>query len=374
MGFFYLKFLKPPQLAPLKGPSGSFTLTTVFTITSDLGDVYFTDSIDIRATLSSGSAILLEKTISWTNGSQFVRCDMPFQSSKIPSTGLSGLVLSLSPVPSEVEGRLADGIDELCRIYPDPSIQVVSASSSQTKLKGKNLFAASHLVERRLKLRTTGDVLKVWEETGENIAGHVWDAGIILSAYLDHYADKSSGPLTKLHSRLNRKEEFTAIELGSGCGLVGLTLATVYPKSTVFLTDLSEAEELCRRNLELVSTTTSGVDFCVLDWYDTAIPETIPKDTADIILAADCTYNTGSVPALVKTFERLTENNRDAVVLLAHKPRHDSERLFFELMEDNFDIVERTDAALPKTSDWEDEDDGGQLPAQAVNLYTFKRK
>src|SRR5690606_30394115 len=175
MGLFYIKFLKPPQLAPLKGPSGSFTLTTVFTITSDLGDIYFPDSIDIKVTLVSGNATLLKKTISWTNGSQFVRCDMPLQNSKVPSTGLSGLVLSLSPISTDVDEQgLADGLDELSRIYPDPSARVISASSSQTKLKGKNLFAANHLVERRLKLRTTDEALYVWEETGENIAGHIW--------------------------------------------------------------------------------------------------------------------------------------------------------------------------------------------------------
>ena len=174
MGFFYLKFLKPPQLAPLKRPSGSFTLTTVFTITSDLGDIYFTDPIEIKATLSSGNAVLLEKTIPWTYGSQFVRCDMPLQNSEIPSTGLSGLILSLSPITTDAIDGLADGVDDLSRIYPNASTQVISASSSETKLKGKSLFAASHLVERRLKLRTTNEVLKVWEETGENIAGHVW--------------------------------------------------------------------------------------------------------------------------------------------------------------------------------------------------------
>jgi hypothetical protein len=177
-----------------------------------------------------------------------------------------------------------------------------------------------------------------------------------------------------LHTRLARNDGFAAIELGSGCGLVGLTLATLYPKSTVFLTDLSEAEELCRRNLELVSTLTSGVDFHVLDWYDPTIPEAIPQDTADVIVAADCTYNTGSVPALVSTLGRLTENNKDAIILLAHKPRHDSERLFFELMENDFRVVERCDASLPKTSDWEDEEEDDQISARKVNIYIFKRK
>lgn len=174
MGFFYLKFLKPPQLTPLKAPSRSFQLTTVFTITSDLGDAYYTDSVDIKATLSSGDAIILEKTVAWTNGSQFVRYEMPLQSSKIPTTGLSGLVLSLSPITIEVSKGSFEGVDELSLIYPSARISVISASSSATKLKGKNLYAASHQVERRLKLQTTSEVLSVWEETGENIAGHIW--------------------------------------------------------------------------------------------------------------------------------------------------------------------------------------------------------
>lgn len=204
------------------------------------------------------------------------------------------------------------------------------------------------------------------------------DAGIVLSAYLDHYAKRQDGPLIELQTRLQKKEDFTAIELGSGCGLVGLTLATAYPKSTVFLTDLIEAEELCRRNLELASATTSGVEFCVLDWYDRVVPEMIRTKRVDVIVAADCTYNTGSVPALVGMFEILTEANEDAIILLAHKPRHDSEYLFFELMKKDFDIIERCEVPLPKTSDWEDgegeEGEEHMSSSQRVNLYTFKRR
>jgi predicted nicotinamide N-methyase len=171
------------------------------------------------------------------------------------------------------------------------------------------------------------------------------DAGLILSAYIHGLsldtAQPGMDPLPLLQRTLSWQAT-KVVELGTGCGIVGITLAQCFPKAEVILTDLPEAEEIARYNVSCVQSSSSKgtstekapprITYQNLDWTDTNLPTNLRQGDLDVIVVADCTYNVDTLPNLVRTLAALVKHNKDAMILLATKPRHDSERVFFELM------------------------------------------
>lgn len=78
-------------------------------------------------------------------------------------------------------------------------------------------------------------------------------------------------------------------------------------------------------------------------------------------------YNPDTAEALVDTVSALLEASPDAILVVAHKPRHDSEGKFFEMMEGRggLEVVERGDVGCG-------EDEYGE--GERVGLYTYRRK
>lgn len=86
------------------------------------------------------------------------------------------------------------------------------------------------------------------------------------------------------------------LELGTGCGIVGIALAQTIPNATVLLTDLSEAREIVQRNIDQASKAPgASLRFLQLDW-DAELPDQVHKTSSPIslVVAADCTYNSDS--------------------------------------------------------------------------------
>ncbi|KAI9230673.1 MAG: putative methyltransferase-domain-containing protein [Piptocephalis tieghemiana] len=112
------------------------------------------------------------------------------------------------------------------------------------------------------------------------------------------------------------------IELGAGCGLVGLT-AVAYGPSRVHLTDLpSVVENVLRPNLKMnlsnLKERNQGVYLSVgvLDWLDTSHDpmamgekgedkEGVGHEPFDLIFAADCVYERSLLQPLVELIARL---------------------------------------------------------------------
>lgn len=160
------------------------------------------------------------------------------------------------------------------------------------------------------------------------------------------------------------------LELGSGCGIVGLALAALRETCHVLLTDLDSAEEICQWNIKCSQTHLQGnASFQIFDWDDPAPPATSP----DIILIADCTYNPDSATSLVQAIHRCVNGSRETIIVLAHKKRHDSESLFFDLMGKHFQIVDHSEFnTLPVKGKLRNQDSGLGTGAEVVDLYTFK--
>lgn len=145
------------------------------------------------------------------------------------------------------------------------------------------------------------------------------------------------------------------LELGTGCGMVGIAIAQTVSDSKVLLTDLPEAREIVARNIDsAVKAPGASLAFMELDW-DAELPGEVQSSSEplDLVLAADCTYNPDSryasshplhmhgvlltynySPALVKTLARLSRANPKVRIAIAMKMRHSSEEGFFKLMSD----------------------------------------
>lgn len=116
--------------------------------------------------------------------------------------------------------------------------------------------------------------------------------------------------------------------------MVGISFAQLVEETQVILTDLPEAQEIVERNIHQASLAKgSTVVFEELDW-DAELPSHLNSSSSsiDLVVAADCTYNSDSSPALVNTLARLANISPKLTVAIAMKMRHSSEEVFFDLM------------------------------------------
>ena len=158
-------------------------------------------------------------------------------------------------------------------------------------------------------------------------------------------------PTSNLARLLQRSEPqgLSILELGSGCGITGLHIADLCCRSTVLLTDLPDAMEILNRNVEFAQPVSSGAKLtaAVLDW-DAPVPEMVAKQRFDLVVLSDCTYNSDSIPGLVKTLSSIARSSPHTLIVISLKVRHDSEAIFFDLMtRADFVRAERTAIPLP---------------------------
>ncbi len=198
------------------------------------------------------------------------------------------------------------------------------------------------------------------------------DAGVALVAFLTTLAlqPRPTSDLAKLLRTSTRAPRI--LELGSGCGLVGLQVADLCSTSDVLWTDLSDAMEILNRNVERARFISSSgkLATAALDW-DEAVPELVAKKRFDLVILSDCTYNPDSVPGLVRTLSSVAKSSPNALVVVSLKLRHDSEAIFFDLVADA-GFVEAEHAAIP-LPDWYRSDSGQELEVVEVYIYRSRK-
>jgi hypothetical protein len=187
------------------------------------------------------------------------------------------------------------------------------------------------------------------------------DAGLMLSSYIAAISPFNTPHPEYLHTlpelptlgKILSLKDLNILELGAGCGIVGITLSKFLPSaSQILLTDLPEASEILEHNLSpsiLLPQNRTKITYQVLDWASPLQPN-IKETDWDLIVVADCTYNPDVVPDLVSTLKSITQGNKrkHALILLAMKVRHESEMVFFDLMAQNgFVIQEKAVLPLP---------------------------
>ncbi|KII87255.1 hypothetical protein PLICRDRAFT_163256 [Plicaturopsis crispa FD-325 SS-3] len=206
---------------------------------------------------------------------------------------------------------------------------------------------------QRLYALPQGLLMAVQEKTAFDLDKKVWDSGIGLSAWLVNLLrstpDFEAGLRRDLLINLTGFTQCRCLELGSGTGIVSMTLAAMLSNSetlletttTVVATDLASAMPVLKRNLLINKALFSQVKICaaVLDWEAHLAGEKAPlpkcvraMKSVDIIFMADVTYNTAAFPALMATLKRINTWARDKpMIVLGYKERDPDERTFWEM-------------------------------------------
>ncbi|ORY63583.1 putative methyltransferase-domain-containing protein [Pseudomassariella vexata] len=203
--------------------------------------------------------------------------------------------------------------------------------------------------------------LELQEDIGESIARHVWDAGVVTALFLASGCKSRRQEVDIRDFMPITNQSPNILELGCGVGILGTTIAKLIhfaaekqglklDQPTVLLTDVPEAEERARSNIERNKKTSdwqrmAKMEYENLDWDDGKTGKFGPIAASrfwDYIVLSDCTYNVDSLLSLVGTLSALHDiNKRNAgtgnletgsKVILATKPRHDSEKALFELL------------------------------------------
>ncbi|RMD44267.1 hypothetical protein DV735_g807, partial [Chaetothyriales sp. CBS 134920] len=305
---YYLRFLSPPKVGA--GPRSSLTVNAVLAVTTDLGDDFYPDDLTVQARVVD--ALDHEKVL---------------QSQTHVCPGYSrALKVSLS-VPGKYVSR--DACVHVAVNQGDTSSDdVLDVWSTQFHLTDKQ--RSEPLVERRLAM-SNGSVLRVLEETGDSIARHIWDASLGFLQYFDRVL-ATAEPTSELQRLLSRKQKrpLRVIELGAGCGIVGIAFAQL-AKSDVLLTDLDVALDILTSNIRLASPAPgSHLEASMLDWSEQLASTSTQYD---LILVSDCIYNPDSSMHLVETLERLSKQSPVPLILVGYKHRHSADQLFFDRMQ-----------------------------------------
>lgn len=197
------------------------------------------------------------------------------------------------------------------------------------------------------------------------------DAGLGLVAYIRNCCEKpdpsAAFSLLAQLGLTNRQKKLNIVELGSGCGIVGIFVGQIMSNCHILLTDLPEAMPILDFNMQHAKLMGGSVlQKSVLNW-DEELPKLVYDRQTDLILISDCTYNVDSLPALVKTLSALLRHSMQAQVVVSMKVRHFSEAVFFELMnEAGIKQMKHSTIVLPQQSRLE----AGQ-DLEQIEIYEF---
>ncbi|KAF3249166.1 hypothetical protein TWF192_006108 [Orbilia oligospora] len=218
----FIRFLKVPTTTS-KPSSNIITVSTLITISTDLSEAFYDGNATLRATLRADTQsrqLLASKTVTWTPGLRNIPIQFTFAASK--DTASDGIVCI-----SATENRA----DDMRTLFAGPSeSRILSAWSTPFNIL-QNGSKAEAFVERKLQL-SAGKMVRIWEETREDIARHIWPGGLAMTSYLSTLPTPPTGQLSSLTPLLSNPS-LNVLELGAGCGLAGIVLHTLLPSTKV---------------------------------------------------------------------------------------------------------------------------------------------
>ncbi|RMZ80649.1 hypothetical protein DV738_g2636, partial [Chaetothyriales sp. CBS 135597] len=349
---YYLRFLSPPKVA--EGPRSLLTVNAVLAVTTDLGDDFCPDDLTVQARVVDGldhEKVLQSQSYACPGYSRALKISLSVPGKYVSRDACVHVAVNQGDSSSDEDGH-----------FP----HVLDVWSTQFHLTDKQ--RAEPLVERRLAM-SNGSVLRVLEETGDSIARHIWDASL---GFLQHF-DRvlaTTEPTSELQQLLSCKPKrpLRVIELGAGCGIVGIAFAQLV-KSDVLLTDLDDALDILTSNIRLASPAPgSRLEAMMLDWSE-QLASTSTQSQYDLILVSDCIYNPDSSIHLVETLQRLSKQTPVPLILVGYKHRHSADQLFFDRMrEAKFSALTTSTVRLTPS----DGDGDGDEAGPAIEFYEYR--
>lgn len=313
--------------------NNNVSLQAVVTVTTDLGETFYPADLELVATLRDTAAngdIYLRRTIQWRGAARSlpITLDLTRQDVDWPAC----LHVAVKSKGTRYLGFLP------------PVVDVWSGTVNPTKGK----FESGWRVERRFTALSERPV-SLLEDAGDSIARHLWDGSQALVHHIDQTISLQGGttmPLLEYALVSATYRRLNVIELGCGCGSVGISIAQMVPDCDVLLTDLPEVTELVEANVaRMLPAMSSKVNFLPLDWED-PLPDKIQSRPNDLIIVSECTYNSDTLQPLVQTLLALLVRSPKAVIVVSTKTRHDSEAVFFDMMK-NVGFVSDSSMRLP---------------------------
>ncbi|KAK1236368.1 hypothetical protein PQX77_000401 [Marasmius sp. AFHP31] len=146
---------------------------------------------------------------------------------------------------------------------------------------------------------------------GFGIAGRIWEAAYAIRAYLDPPPGRVYDPPFPTTVRLD-KLQLTMIELGSGAGIVGSTLAPALAEEDLFvLTDLAEVCPLLESNVRSTASDVQMLHVRPLAWGNAEDANAIAREllcgrTLTHILCSDLVYFPELLAPLLRSLIQLS--------------------------------------------------------------------
>lgn len=158
----YIRFLKTPRSVHEKNSTNCY-ISCLVTITSDLGDSFSPNHVTLSAELCSEASgeVLVKSTVQWTAGMRSLPISLALNNSRHPF-----------PVLMRVGVVQRSSSDDYSILSAPNVCGVVSAWSAPLDL-ANGVEQAVKLVERRFSSFGKRNI-RIWEETGESIARHLW--------------------------------------------------------------------------------------------------------------------------------------------------------------------------------------------------------
>ncbi|KAJ3293448.1 Methyltransferase-like protein 21D [Rhizoclosmatium sp. JEL0117] len=192
-----------------------------------------------------------------------------------------------------------------------------------------------------------GTLLEV-QQDADVLGATVWDSSLVLAKYLEKQLPSlvtkgfsGSGTRSTPNTHVG---PVRILELGSGCGLLGLVASAIVNEATVVVSDVEKLRQILKLNTERAA----NVQVKTLEWRsedqckELGLSSPLPPDVeallpVDVILLADCVYDESCFAPLNYTLKALCDKNPNTLVIMAYERRNfDKEVSFFKQFGEHF--------------------------------------
>ena len=345
----YVRFLKTPSInAGRHGQKfNTLSVSALITVTTDLGESFLAADVALVVALiqQNDDKILGSQKVVWHTGDRQLAVSL----AGVKAIGTNqNVFMEISAFTSSTR---EDGV---CSLAPFQCPVVGAQSESFTLTPGASPVPR---MRRHFQIGHRKDFY-IYEDMRNSIALHIWDAAIGFLGSLTHDDKDCDRQKNRCLSCIigGIKRPTRVLELGAGCGIVGIAIAKMFMHTQVTLTDLPDATELIKVNKQLADPDGASHIRChVLDW-DKELPSELMSNL-DLVIISDCTYNADAMPSLVKVLRRIAKMSPKVYIAVGMKRRHSSEEVFFTLMTDNsFELNYTTTRPLPHITTEQDPD------------------
>ncbi|KAK9689827.1 hypothetical protein RND81_09G084000 [Saponaria officinalis] len=186
-----------------------------------------------------------------------------------------------------------------------------------------------------IPLKVGDTTLTLQQDNGSmHVGTSVWPCSLVLTKFIDRWSSSSSS--SPNYSTILDFRNKRAVELGAGCGAVGMGVYLLGLHDVV-LTDILPVMPALKHNLKKnKSVLNKSLKIAQLYWGNHSQMKAL-SPPFDIVLAADVVYLVETVRPLVETMRELVKD--DGVVMLGYQVRcPDADVLFWETVREFFEI------------------------------------